>query len=318
MRRTMVGILMLLVALVGCGGPNDGADSSPPLPPIASGEQSEVPSEPGGDTVPAESERPQDEEGGGGGVEDERDLEVAGPTLDNSFPTNPFALPRVGATSCVIFTNPRADVPVTVLSVRLADQQPSGNPGLALGDTPSAHDQCLPSHPSYPEEVPTLVDHCVDAVLDPQERTGCPVEVRSVGSIGTDYTAILLLRLRATCTSLSGEPCARLTGRADPTSGDPVTVTWTEARRYCSCLVERERSGEFLPEEAEGRCPVDEPSPTPPPPSEPTADQEPGSGEEPGSDEPEPGQNSPPPEESLDPDVADPTSNSSADGSDDG
>ena len=318
MPRTMVCILMLLVALVGCGGSPDGADSSPPLPPIESAEQTEVPSEPGGDPVPAESDRPPDEEGGGGGVEDERDIEVAGPTLDNSFPTNPFALPRVGATSCVVFTNPRADVPVTVLSVRLVDQQPPDDPGLELGETPSAHDQCRPSHPGYPEEVQTIVDHCVNAVLDPQERTGCPVEVRSVGSVGTDYTAILLLQLRATCTSLSGEPCARLTGRADPTSDDPVTVTWTETRRYCSCLVERERSGEFLPEEGDGRCPVDEPSPAPASPSEPTADQEPGSGEEPGSDQPDGGEDSPPPEGGGDPEVTDPTSDPSTDGSDDG
>jgi hypothetical protein len=63
---------------------------------------------------------------------------------------------------------------------------------------------------------------------------------------------------------LSGEPCARLVGRSTPTADNPVTVSWTDTRRYCSCLVPRDRGGaEFLPAEGDGRCPSDSSSDSP-------------------------------------------------------
>ena len=296
MRRAVLSVLVSLVVLTGCSGPVDRGGSNPsPTPSSPGGGATGVPTEPGGGTVPTEPDPTAGgggsggggsgggRSGGGGTSEDERDLEVAGPTLDNTFPTNPFALPAVGGSSCVIFTNPRADVPVVVRSVRLVDQQPSDDPGLVLGSNPSGHGQCSPSHPSYPSELQTLQPSCTDAQLRPAKVTGCPVEVRSTGSAGTDYTAALVLRLSATCTALSGEPCLRLAGRREPTAADPVTVTWTETRRYTSCLAPHTRSGEFSDEEGQGRCPPVE-SASPPPGS----DGDPGSDSEPGSGEPSP------------------------------
>lgn len=290
MRRASICGLVVLAALAGCTGPAGDTDDLSP----GSADRSSigpVPTEPGETVIPAESDRPTDggSEGGGAGPEDERGIEVAGPTLDNTFPTNPYALPRVDANSCVIFTNPRGDVTVTVDSVRLVDQQPAGDPGLALGDQPGEHPQCAPGHPSYPVDTDEIADDCVGADLEPAERTGCPVEVQSVGQVGTDYTATLVLRLTASCTTLSGEPCARLAGRADPTPADPVTVTWSEVRSYCSCLVPRERDGaEFLPEESQGRCPSGTPSAAPSEEPEPDPDEEPGSEGEPSSEPPVP------------------------------
>ncbi len=277
-------LVVLVVVLAGCGGGYDGEETgaSPPVTqqPSADSRPREVPTEPGETTVPDEPEAPPgggSNPGGGGGSaggggtgggstgggsEDDREIAIGGPTLDNTYPTNPFALPEVGRSSCVVFTNPRSDLPVTVRSVELRDQRPSGDPGLALGRTPSRHGQCGADF--YPPGLRSLADECTDAVLEPEQRTGCPVEVRSTGTVGTDYTAILVVQLSATCTSLADEPCVRLSGRARPSPSEPVIVTWTDTRRYCSCLVPRERDGaEFLSEESQGRCPRDDPSEEP-------------------------------------------------------
>lgn len=292
MRRASAYLLVLVVLLAGCGGSpesNDGSASSDASSTSRSSPRdSELPTESTGGPVPEESDRPtsgdegegedgnEDEGDGDGDDEDERVLEVGGPTLDNTYPTNPFALPYVGGSSCVLFSNRTSDVTVTVHSVRLINLQPPEDPGLELGTEPSEHPQCS-NQPA--EQTWTVYANCSEAKLEPNAATACPVEVRSIGTIGTDYTARLILRLSATCTDLVGEPCDRLVGRAAPTATQPITVTWEDSRRYSSCLVPRERGGaEFLPEEGDGRCPLDTATASP---SE-TSD---GSSQEPGIDD---------------------------------
>jgi hypothetical protein len=356
MCRAIAYILILLVVLAGCGGPTKGADSStapeptsslsssPSSSPSSSSEQSAVPTEPAESTVPAESDRPTGGGGdggggdgggdggggggggdggggggdsGGGGGEDKRNIEFGGPTLDNTYPLNPWALRKAGMTSCVVFTNPRFDVTVTVRSVRLVNQQPSKDPGLALGANPSTHEQCRPGRPGDALKIKKLPDDCIDAKLEPKERTGCPVVVEAVGRVGTDYTATLTLRLSATCTELVGEPCAKLAGRSNPTATDPVTVTWTETRKYCSCLIPRDDGG-GSPEEEKGRCPpVDKSTEASPSESESGSEEETGSGEETGSDQPDTSEEGQPTTEGGDAEDTGPTSQSpsaSADG----
>lgn len=281
MGRACGYVVVMAILLAGCGGGADGdggaagPDASTSSSPTSSGDTetstdpfTEPSTEPGDTAVPDETDRPTDSGGNGGddsggnsGGEDERVLEVAGPTLDNTYPTNPFALPRVGGSSCILLSNRLSDVAVTVDSVKLINLQPTGNPGLALGDAPNQHPQCV-NAPS--EQTWTVRATCVGARLEPDAASACPVEVRSTGTVGTDYTARLVLRLSATCTTPVGEPCDRLVGRATPTPAEPVTVTWEFSRRYSSCLVPRDRDGaEFLPEEADGGCPSTTPTPSP-------------------------------------------------------
>jgi hypothetical protein len=261
---------VVLLALAGCGG---GSDPDGPAGPASSTSDpdptqpdDEVPTESDDGPVTDETDLPPDTDDGGEDGDDERVLEVGGPTLDNTFPTNPFALPHVDGSSCVLFTNRTSDITVTVRSVDLVNLEPPGDPGLVLGPTPSEHPQCA-NAPGFPGEVGesvTVFATCTGAQLEPDEATACPIEVRSVGTEGTDYTARLVLRLSASCTGVVGEPCDRLVGLATPTAEAPVTLVWEDSRRYSSCLVPRDRGGaEFLPEESEGRCPTDSPSESP-------------------------------------------------------
>lgn len=275
-------LAVLLLTSAGCTGGGDDGDTGYSANRESSSVSPDSPSpgapplEPGSTVVPPESDRPSGTGGGGGGGgegggggggdgdEDVRVIEIGGPTLDNTYPTNPFALPAAGRSSCVVFTNRSSDVTVTVRSVELINLQPPSDPGLALGTSPSQHAQCTTGSGSLPEQLQTIHPDCVHADLEPDQATGCPVEVRSTGTVGTDYTARLVLRLAATCSGLVGEPCDRLVGRAAPTSAEPVIVTWEVSRNYSSCLVPRERGGaEFLPEEADGRCPADTPGAAP-------------------------------------------------------
>ena len=234
-------------------------------PTEAAAPESDGASEPGPDPVPKEPGQGEVEpepgpgsggSGGGGGEDkDEKVILTAGPTLDNTFPTNPFALPTPGRSSCVLWTNRDMSVAVRVVSMRLEQQEPADDPGLALGDNPRAADQCAPS---FLPEAATIVDQCPGAVLAPEQKVACPVEVKSVGSVGTDYTAKLVFRLSATCTNTEGNPCSELVGKAGPTAAKPVEVEWVMTKNYSSCLVERDRSGaDFFPEEAKGECPTD-------------------------------------------------------------
>jgi hypothetical protein len=200
MSRASVYVVFLVVLLAGCGGSREsndgsaGSDASSTSP--SSPRDSELPTESTGGTVPEESDRPtsgngdddDDDDGDGDGNgdgddEDERVLEVGGPTLDNTYPTNPFALPYVGGSSCILFSNRTSDVTVTVHSVRLVNLQPPGDPGLALGTEPSGHPQCSNS-PG--EQTWTVHANCSEANLEPNATTACPVEVRSIGTLGTD------------------------------------------------------------------------------------------------------------------------------------
>lgn len=293
-------VLILLLAACGGSDTEGSAQASRTATASSAPPSSAVATEPASSAVPHESDRvtPDENEGGGGGnggngagngggngagngagngggsgddskgdnkgddgsEEDDRVIEIGGPTLDNTFPTNPFALPRVGGSSCIIFTNSASDVAVTIESVRLVNLQPPGQPGMELGQTPSAHGQC---GPHFVESHVTMHPHCDGARLEPQGASGCPVEVRSVGQAGTDYIARLVLRLTATCSDLVGEPCDRLVGRAEPTAEAPVVVAWEVTRRYTSCLAPHHREGEFSEEEGSGRCPpvVESPSP---------------------------------------------------------
>ena len=322
MPRMIAYILILLIVLAGCGGPPKGGDSStapeltssPSGSPSSSSEQG-VPTEPVESTVPAESDRPTDGGDGGGGREDERGIELGGPTVDNTYPLDPWALHREGMSSCVLFTNRKAAATVTVHSVRLVDQQPPNDPGLALGDNPSAHRQCNANQ--APLGLEKILNDCTNAQLEPKQRTGCPVEVQSIGTVGTDYTARLVLQLSATCTSLAGQPCARLTGHSNPTATKPVTMSWTDERFYSSCLIPRQ-PGEWG-EAQDGECPpVDATSNASPSESEPGSEEEPGSGDEPGSEQPGAGEEEgqPPAEGGEAEDTAptpDPTTSASAD-----
>ncbi|WP_210428957.1 hypothetical protein [Nocardioides eburneiflavus] len=311
--------MAVLLMLCGCGGgtaepEEQGNPVSNAADPMPTDPGDEVPAESDDGPVAEESDRPaeSDEDGNGNGNgdgngngngdgeddgegdgdgdgdgdgEDDRVLVVGGPTLDNTFPTNPFALPDVGRSSCVMLTNRTSDLTVTVESVRLVNLEPAGNPGLQLGSQPDAHPQCgtAPGFPGHVEGAETYYATCVGAELEPEEGSACPVEVRSVGVEGTDYTGRLVLVLSATCTSAVGEPCDRLVGRATPTVESPVTVVWEFSRRYSSCLAPHDRSGaEFLSEESEGRCPT---GPAPPPSSGATeSPSEPGTETEPGTD----------------------------------
>jgi hypothetical protein len=282
----------VLLMLCGCGGggtePDRSGDSvSSEADPSPTDPGDEVPAESDDGPVADESDRPTESDGGDGDDgddgdsgdedsegnddgEDDRVLVVGGPTLDNTFPTNPFALPAVGRSSCVMLTNRTSDLTVTVDSVRLVNLEPPGDPGLQLGSQPDTHPQCGtdPGFPGHVEGAATYYATCVGAQLEPDEGSACPVEVRSVGAEGTDYTGRLVLMLSATCTSAAGEPCDRLVDRVTPTVEGPVTVVWEFSRRYSSCLAPHDRSGaEFLPEESEGRCPT---GPALPPPSDAT------------------------------------------------
>jgi hypothetical protein len=319
------GAVLLMLCGCGGGAEPDGSGTpvSSTAVPTQTDPGDEVPAEPDDGPVAEESERPTDGDGsdggggdsaggggdsaggggdsaggggggdsgggdggGGGGGEDDRVLVVGGPTLDNTFPTNPFALPDVGRSSCVMLTNRTSDLTVTVDSVRLVNLEPPGDPGLQLGSQPDAHPQCGtdPGFPGHVEGAETYYSTCVDAELQPDAGSACPVEVRSVGAEGTDYTARLVFLLSATCTEAVGEPCDRLVGRATPTAEDPVTVVWEFSRRYSSCLAPHDRSGaEFLPEESEGRCPSDPPTPSPSDATE-SPPEEPGTATEQGTD----------------------------------
>ncbi len=314
MRRAIAFAVILFFALAGCGGTPESAENPSPPSPVSNPDRDSDPgsvvTEPGSGGVPDESDRPATGGGhgqsnggggnggggsgggggGGGGEEDERVIEIGGPTLDNTYPTNPFALPRPNSSSCVIFTNTESDVPVTIHSVRLVDQRPSDDPGLVLGSNPSSYPQCQSGF--YPPGLEQMDETCLDAVLEPGRRTGCPLAVASTGDVGTDYTARLVLGLSATCTDRAGEPCSRLGRRGGSDERAPVTVTWTVNRKYTSCLVPRERDGEFSEEEGRGECPA-------------VPDETAAATDEQEADEQEP----PPAEDEQDP--ADPTSESS-------
>jgi len=264
--------------------PTDDPSSSPGDTP----DELAVPDEPGESTVEDESDRGTDDDmagettGGGGQGEDERVIEIGGPTLENTYPTNPFVLENVNIPTCTLFTNTESNVPVTVRSVSLVNQTPPNAPGLALGAKPATNGYCSPQGPDYPSSIRKTFASCTNAKLEPAARTACPVEVRATGKDGIDYTATLVLRLSAVCTRVSGQPCARLPGRAHPTASDPITVMWTVTRHYTGCFAPRERDG-ISEEEMAGRCPPLERVGDPAPNGEPGTNQDPGSGNDPGN-----------------------------------
>ncbi len=154
---------MLLLCLAGCGGSGEDLDpaagfpsfttsptpstspTSPTSPtslgptgptagPTGSSDEPVTPEETTGAPVPVESDHVTDDDNGGnddggGQGEDVRVIEIGGPTLDNTFPNDPFNLEDVGAPTCTQFTNDDSDVAVTVRSVRLVNHQPRQSPG---------------------------------------------------------------------------------------------------------------------------------------------------------------------------------------------
>ena len=313
MRRATALSLMLLLCLAGCGGSGEDLDpaagfpsfttsptpstspTSPTSPtsgptgptagPTGSSDEPVAPEETTGAPVPVESDHVTDDDNGGndggGQGEDVRVIEIGGPTLDNTFPNDPFNLEDVGAPTCTQFTNDDSIVPVTVRSVRLVNHKPANDPGLALGTNPASNFYCTRQSPDYPDSARKTFKNCINAKLEPNGRTACPVEIRATGKTATKYTATLVLRLSAVCTQLKGQPCARLSGRAKPTASDPVKVVWSYTHPVSACLIPQ---GD---EEAQRRCRPEDFT-DPPSSSEPGANRERGSGEDPRRNRTEP------------------------------
>ncbi len=314
MRRATASVsMLLLLCLAGCGGAEEDLDpaagfptfttsptssasptsatSGPTAVPTGSSSAAPIPEETTGGPVAEESDHvPGDADGGddngdsgggedngGGGAEDERVIDIGGPTLDNTFPNDPFNLEDVGAPTCTQFTNGVSSVTVTVRSVRLVNHKPANDPGLALGANPASNFYCTRQSPHYPDNARKTFKNCVNARLEPAGRTACPVEVRATGKVATKYTATLVLRLSAVCTQLKGQPCSRLSGRAKPTASNPVTVVWSYTHPYAACLIPRGPNG--YDEEAQRRCRPGDFTEDPAPSSEPGASRESGSGE---------------------------------------
>jgi hypothetical protein len=206
--------------------------------------------------VTQESDREPTEESdptgdGDGRVDDERVIEVAGPTLHNTFPNDPFRLDDSEQPTCTLFTNAVSNVTLKVTSVRLTNDTPPNNPRLVLGAHPAKNFFCTRNSPDFADPARKVYPSCVNAELSPDRRSACPLEVRAIGRLGTESTATLRLRMSARCTNLEGQPCAQLSGRAHPSRSHPVTVVWTLTKAYAACLT---RGSNGYDEQADRRC----------------------------------------------------------------
>ena len=163
-----------------------------------------------------------------------RTVRVSGPTIDNRYPADMLRFPAGETRICNPFTtgsSPNggsgpAGVPVTIRTVELVNQLPSGAPVFEVIPVQDLS-TCLLDAP--PQSAPLQsVGNCVGATLPPYSEEGTTACILGLEFSGaTEYTATVRFHAEAICADTEASPCDAEEVRAlTPTPTAPITVRW--------------------------------------------------------------------------------------------
>ncbi|MCT9934382.1 hypothetical protein N5079_29675 [Planotetraspora sp. A-T 1434] len=152
--------------------------------------------------------------GSQGGKRQGRFTLTSGPTLDGDF-----SAPKgqVAGAGCAIVRS-TAPGSTRVVRVRFVQDEPQV---ISFGGPAGCPDR------------PQVADPCEGATLDPDAGTECEFLLYGHGDVNT--TGRLVVTLEQKCVDRSTPACELLPASADPSSAEPITVTWQDSKPYYYC-----------------------------------------------------------------------------------